>query len=332
MRVTRDLLIKLAREQADKLAAKDHSLKCIYLVGSLLHDAPFLGGVTDIDLVCVHDRSVAAAREIVRLNAEVHLDLAHLSEEVYAQPRHLRTDAWIGGALAEGPLVLYDRFHWFDYIRASASSQFWQTELAVNRARGFAGSARQAWQMLTDEAPQGLKRVQTYRQALEDTANALAVLTGTPLTTRRFMLDLPERIAKIDLPEFTGAFVAQFGNESVDSEHLEKWQAQWLAAFDSIKGLKGIPVQYVPTRRHYYDKAITALIPDHPAAALWILLTEWTEIAALLPKSESLYKEWQNFTRALDLDSKGIQDRLETLDVLLDSVENTLDRWQEENA
>ena len=146
------------------------------------------------------------------------------------------------------------------------------------------------------------------------------------------MLDLPERIARIDLPEFTGAFVAQFANEAVEGEKLTKWQSQWLAAFDSIKNTRGIPVQFVPTRRNYYDKAIDALIPDHPAAALWILLTQWTEIAAYLPKAESAYKEWQSFTRALELDSKNMPDRLESLDALLDSTENAIDHWLEENA
>ena len=333
MRITRDLLINLAHEQTDKLVGKDRSIQCIYLVGSLLRETPFLGGVTDIDLVCVHDRPVKAAREIVRINADVHLDIAHISQETFDPPRRLRTDAWIGGSLDEGPLVLYDQFHWFDFTRASASSQYWQIENVSSRSRSFSTRARQTWQQLVDEAvPQGLKRTQAYLDALADSVNALAVLTGNPLSTRRFVLELPERIANIELPEFTGAFVSLFTNESVEPQHIENWTAQWLAAFDSLKTLKDAPVQFVPSRRSYYEKAATTLAPDHPAAALWILLTTWTEIAAFLPKSESLYKEWHAFIHTLELDSKGIHDRLGNLDSLLDMEETFIDRWQEENA
>lgn len=332
MRVTRDILINLAHEQAEKMVAKDRSLQCIYLIGSLLGESPFLGGVTDIDLVCVHDRPVMAAREIVRINSEVHLDIAHLQDEVYNPPRHLRHNAWIGGALDEGPLVLYDRFHWFDFVRASASALYWQPDTVAERAHIFSRRARQVWQMLTDEAPQGLKRTQGYIEALTNTVNSLAVLTGSPLTTRRFLLDLPERIERLNGVNFTGSFVALFTSDTVETEKLEKWQSQWLEAFDAIQDSKEIPVQFVKSRRSYYEKAIDALIPDHPAAALWILLTQWTKIAAYLPKSESLYKDWQSFIRALDLDSKGIPDRLTSLDMLLDDVETTIQHWLEENA
>jgi predicted nucleotidyltransferase len=46
MRVTREILLNLARENTAKFAAKDRGLVCVYLVGSLLRtDEPFLGGV-----------------------------------------------------------------------------------------------------------------------------------------------------------------------------------------------------------------------------------------------------------------------------------------------
>ena len=103
MRITRDLLLNLARENAAKLAARDRSVLCIYLVGSLLREDPFLGGVTDIDMVCVHDHTPTAGREIVRINADVHLDVAHLAQSVFEHPRRLRANPWVGGSLDEGP-------------------------------------------------------------------------------------------------------------------------------------------------------------------------------------------------------------------------------------
>jgi hypothetical protein len=228
--------------------------------------------------------------------------------------------------------VLYDRYHWFDFTRAGAISQYWQTDHIITRARAFAANARQTWQTLTEESPQGLKRTQLYLNALCNLAQAPAVLNGMPLTTRRFLLDLPARIDLLDIPDFTGLFVAQFANDSVNSDQLDKWEVQWLAAFDSVKNLKELPVHLSATRRNYYDKAISVLTPDHPAAALWILLTIWTEIAAYLPKTESHYKEWQSALRTLGLDSKGLPEHLAHLDTLIDMVDGNIDRWQAENS
>jgi hypothetical protein len=126
MRVTRDILLNLAKENAAKLTSKDRGLVCVYLTGSLLHQDPFIGGVTDIDLICVHDRPVANCREIVRINADVHQDIAHYPQETFSPARKLRLDPWIGGALDLGAISLQDSTHWFDLTRSTAISQFWQ--------------------------------------------------------------------------------------------------------------------------------------------------------------------------------------------------------------
>ena len=52
MRITRDILLNQARENAAKLAQKDRGMICIYLAGSLLREDPLIGGITDIDLIC----------------------------------------------------------------------------------------------------------------------------------------------------------------------------------------------------------------------------------------------------------------------------------------
>ena len=90
MRITKETLLKVARESADKYSRRNRDLACIYLTGSLLSETPLLGGTTDIDLVFVHTVQPAFAREIVRLTDEVHLDIQHLSQTVFHQPRRLR--------------------------------------------------------------------------------------------------------------------------------------------------------------------------------------------------------------------------------------------------
>jgi hypothetical protein len=333
MRITRDLLLNLARENASKLAAKDRSLVCVYLVGSLLREDPFLGGVTDIDLVCVHDRPVKQEREIVRINADVHLDITHLTQTFFDHPRSLRTDPWTGGALDSGPLVLVDPLHWFDFTRASATAQFWKSENVLARVNSFAARARQTWQQLVDDAlPQGIKRTHAFVEALNDSVNAIACFNGTPLSTRRLLLELPERALKADLPDLTGTFVSLFTSEAFNDESWTTWVPQWLGSLDALKPLAEAPLDLCLTRRNYYEKAAASLATDRPAAALWIMLRTWTQAAAVLPKSGQPYKDWQAFTRALELDSRSLHQRIEGLDALLDSVESCIEAWQEENG
>ena len=104
MRVTRDVLLNLARENTAKMTAKDRGIACVFIAGSLLNKDPFLGGITDIDLFCIHDRPVTTPREIIRINADVHLDVAHYEQDFFMPARKLRTDPWLGSILARGPV------------------------------------------------------------------------------------------------------------------------------------------------------------------------------------------------------------------------------------
>ncbi|KAF0111261.1 MAG: hypothetical protein FD147_1012 [Chloroflexi bacterium] len=326
MRITRELLINLAHENAAKMSAKERGLVCVYLTGSLLKAEPFLGGVTDIDVICVHDRPVTTAREIIRINADVHLDLAHYTQDDFLPARKLRTDAWIGGALENDPLILQDSAHWFDLTRSNATSQFWQPANVAARAGSFITFARQNWLALQDGSlPQGIKRIQALLDVIRDTANAAAALNGMPLPIRRLFLELPERAAKAGIPELAGELVQIFTSDEVTDEHWSPWLAGWMSAFDALKTEKDAPAAIHPNRRNYYEKAVEALTADRPAAALWIILRTWTKASAALPKSGTPYKEWQNMCHQLNLEAKNLPQRLDALDAALDLVEEVVD-------
>ena len=326
MRITRDILLNLARENAAKLSAKDRSLVCVYLTGSLLKAEPFIGGITDIDLICVHDRPVSLTREIVRINADVHLDIAHYTQETFSPARKLRLDPWIGGALDMGAISLQDSTHWFDQTRSSAISQYWQPVNVAARSRGFLTAARQNWQDLVDgNLPQGIKRIQAFLDAIRSTANAASVLSGMPLTVRRLFIDLPERAGKAGLPDLTGSLVNLFTSEDVTDENWDPWLAGLADTFDALKTAKTIPPSVHPNRRNYYEKAIEVMSEERPAAAVWVLMDVWTMAAGVLPKSETPYKEWQTFCKQLKLDARTLPARLDELDAALDMVEEAVD-------
>jgi hypothetical protein len=326
MRVTRDILLNLAKENAAKLTAKDRGLVCVYLTGSLLKQDPFIGGITDIDLICVHDRPIAASREIVRINSEVHLDIAHYPQETFSPARKLRLDPWIGGALELGAISLQDSAHWFDLTRSTAISQFWQPSNVSARCKIFLDSARQDWQSLMDGSiPQGIKRIQTFVNAIRKTANAAASLSGMPLTVRRLFVDLPERAEKAGIPDLTGDLVQLFTSSDVTDDSWQPWLIGLNNAFEALNTAKFVPPSINPNRHSYYEKAILAFSEERPAAAVWVLLDVWTLAANQLPKTEAPYKEWNAFCHQINLDSKNLPAHLDALDSALDKVEEAIE-------
>jgi hypothetical protein len=327
MRITREILLNQARENTQLLTSKDRSIICVYVTGSLLDEDPFIGGITDIDLVCVHSRAVKTRREVLRLSPEITLDVAHYEQEEFEPPRKLRTDAWLGGWLEKVPIVLFDSLRWYDFTRASATAQFWKMENVAARVNTFLVPARKTWLDLTEDSiPQGIKRMSAYLAALRNTANAVACLTGAPLAERRLVHELPARAEAVNLHAFSADFISLFTSEAVNDENFNAWLETYPQLFDALKSVEELPPSLQPFRRAYYEKAIRALYADNPAGAVWLLFYTWTRAAACLPHSEQPFKGWQEVGKQLELDSQHLPERLEALDHLLDSVEETCER------
>ncbi len=68
-----------------------------------------LGGTTDIDLVLVHVKQPATAREIVKLTPDFHLDIRHRHRNEFSAPRELRSDPFLGWELYDPMLVVSAR-------------------------------------------------------------------------------------------------------------------------------------------------------------------------------------------------------------------------------
>ena len=191
MRITPALLLKIARDTVAQRTRSDHGLLSIYLHGSLLEDDPLLGGTADIDLVFIHDEEHSVEREIQRLTDEVHLDIAHHARSDYRWARSLRLHPWLGPTIINCK-ILYDPQHFMDFTQASVRGQFNQPDNVLGRARGQADHARQMWFSLHDLTSEpGLAEINLYLQAIEHAVNAVASLSGPPLTERRFLLRFP---------------------------------------------------------------------------------------------------------------------------------------------
>ncbi|GAP12874.1 hypothetical protein LARV_00614 [Longilinea arvoryzae] len=328
MRITRETLLKTARDTAAQRARASRDILCIYLTGSLTTEQPLLGGATDIDLIIVHSNQPAIEREVVRLTDEVSLDIAHYSQHLYQRPRLLRTDAWIGSFLAEDPLQLYDVAHWFEFTQASAAAQFNEPENVIQRARPLAESARQGWLALEGaaETPQTLR---AYLKVIEQAGNAVACLSGSPLTERRFMLNLPERASAIGRPGLADGLADLFTpSEPLDAGRWTELNAAWQSTLTAAAALPEAPARLHTARRLYYERAVDALREDQPAAALWILLRTWT-LAVLAGAPDA---GWKDACRALELDEAHFERRLAGLDGYLDGVEEAQDEYIRANG
>jgi hypothetical protein len=333
MRITRDLLLKVARDTATQRAKQERDLLCIYLTGSLLLDEPLLGGTADIDLVCVHNSTPPVEREIVRMTDEIHLDIAHYPETHYRQPRRLRLNPWLGGYLIENPILLYELQHWFEFTQASVAAQYNQPENVLGRAQPLVAAARQTWMELQMSGGQpGPEQVWSLLKALEQAANAVAVLSGVPLVERRFLLSFPHRAAAVGRPELTAglADLLTGGRAEELSPAWAGWMTGWQAALARCGETALCPPRLHPARRAYYLRAAAALWDEMPSAAVWIALRTWT---LAVKSSGEPDPAWQSALNDLGLaDASGWEERLQHLDRFLDQVEETLDIWGHQNG
>ncbi len=334
MRITRDTLLKIARDSAAERIRVTRRVLCIYLTGSCLSEEPLLGGSGDIDLVMIQDSEPLAAREVVRLNEEISLDISHYAQEDFQHPRRLRVEPWLGPVLYNKPLVLHDSNHWFDYIQASTGAQFLQPDNILARAKKLAETARQTWINLSlGTLDDPVRQAYAFYKAIENAGNAFASLSGVPLTERRFLLNIPQRAAAIQQPDLsTGLLHLAGGPADLTRVDWQGWLKQWEATLAAAAKVDGLPPRLLPARRAYYTHAAAAMWNEHPLAAFWILVRTWTQAGAHLPPEAEQRTDLLAMLQTVGLDGEHFEKRLEEMDNYLDRVEETLDRWGQKNG
>jgi hypothetical protein len=328
MRVSRESLIRIAKEASQERAYNDRTIVAAYLTGSLISNAsPMLGGTTDIDLVFVHDSPPAVSRQIVKLTPDFHLDIRHRSKSEFRSPRELRTDPLLGWELYD-PMLLLQRDTFFEFFQAGlrAGFEFHTPSLVLARCRTLHAEARRVWMDLEDVSGEraGALEVKRYLLALGDTANTVAELNGGPLGERRLLLDFPGRAQAAERPDFTAALFNLIGAGQVDSSILSKWLEPWKAAFLAAAEAGKVDVRIHAARLNYYEKAIRSLLEgDTPLGGLWPLVLTWTLAVGVL--DEAMQGLWSDACRQLGLIGPSLNERVAGLDKYIDDVEIRLD-------
>lgn len=334
MRLTREAMIKIARETAAQRARISRRVICAYLTGSVLGDAPLLGGTGDIDLIIIHDSEPLQPREVVRYSDEVHLDIGHYDQGIFRQPRSLRTSPWLGPFIYEKPIVLFDTQHWFDFMQASTGARFMEPDNVLKRANKLLQEARSLWMNLQVSPPaHPALAVYRYFEALENAGNALASLTGRPLTERRFFLELPQRLHDLNQAELIARLVQLM---TVDPPNLDEnwpsWCQSWTETYRAASRQEEAPARIHPIRQPYYERAIAALWDENPNAALWLLMRTWSLSAGQLAQDAPEYVTWESAAETLQISPSHFSARLQALDDYLDQIEETLEKWARSNG
>ena len=330
MRLTRQTLLRIAKETAQKRALSDRGLVAAYLSGSLLTEDPFLGHATDIDLVFVHDDPPQVRREIQPVTAEVHLDIFHRSRSEYDRPKELRVHPHLGPELYD-PLPIYVTEHFFEFVQAGVREKYHDPSNVLARARQAAESARQVWTELAPAGPFNPELLLAYLKGVNLAADAIALLSGGPLPERRFLLQFPQRAQSAGRPGLTAGLLGLLGGGQVDTGMLSALLPEWIKAFTDASGRPGFDIRLSTPRLGYYRLACEALLAGGtPQFVLWPLLVTWTLSANVLPPPSQ--SSWQEACERLGLAGGAFPERLEALDAFLDTVEEVLEGFASNNG
>jgi hypothetical protein len=304
----------------------------VYLHGSLLDEEPLLGGTADIDLFIVRNDEPAVEREVVRISDEVHLDITHHSRKLYRQTRELRLHPW-QGPLLYGCKILYDPQHFMDFTQASVRGQFNRPDQVLGRVKPQVEHARQIWQSLSSSKdPTGRETVMYYLRAVGLVANAVAGLSGKPLTERRFLIEFPHRAAAVGHPGLYPGLLGLLGGPMVDATDIRAWVLGWHQAVEALQG-DPTPPRLSSPRIPYYSRAFEAILDsDQPLGVLWPLLRTWTEAVSLLPEDSPASVPWKEAVTRIGLLGDTFTAKLAALDAYLDQVEELLEDWARENG
>ena len=334
MRVTRESLIRIAKETAQERAFNERDIIAAYLTGSLVSDAdPLLGGTTDIDIIFVHMDEPKHRREFIKLTPDFHLDISHRARAEFKRPRELRLDPWLGWEMYD-PMLLFEREKFFEFVQAGlrAGFEFNAPAPALQRSRILLSQGRQIWRDLLGAGdtvmPQDLAK---YMKSLFHAINAVAELSGPPLHERRLMLDFPSRAETAQRPGMNAGLIGLMGASTLDPSQIRAWLPDWKLAFEAATDNSRVDVHIHQARLNYYEKAINAIsVGEHPQAALWPLLHTWTLVVDVLP--DHAVDAWRAACEQLGFTTHGFEERVEGLDQFLDEVEALLDELAKEHG
>lgn len=330
MRITRNLLIETARNHVKIHTDNNPEVACVFMVGSLTGDDPFVGGTSDVDLVFVHNTEPTTTREVIPVADEFHLDILHYPRRIFNQPKELRTDPWIGCLFCEKPYVLYDSYHFYDFIRAGIFSKFFAPANIFARSQHFYHLARRNWADLQNQSGyDSLNSLNLYLQSLWNAGNTIASLVGKPLPERRFLTKLEDTTTYLGRPGLASGMRDLYGLEDYSLLDWDELVDHFTTAFKTLMEKSYCPPEYSKPRYQYFKSAILTYKDERPDEALWTFLWAWINILNTLHDKELRTQTREYLDQKLHLHPDTFPERLANLDAYLDAVDQTGEDWKQ---
>lgn len=336
MRVSRESLLKIAHETVDRKIRKNRSIQAVYLCGSLLGQDYQLGGAADIDLVFIHTDKQPVDREVTPLSEDIHLDIAHHAQSDYRHGKQIRVHSWLGPTLNTA-MVLHDPSHMLDFIQASVRGQFDRADYIYERAQHQNAQARKIWRSYQPyggspviENP--IKCAHSYVRALGHAANAVASLSGPPLTERRLLFEFQAHAEAAGRPGLYPGLLGLLGWHNLRQADLKEMIAAWMELYQRL------PEETTPARLHlcrqnYYSAAFQAMLEsEKPEAILWPLVRTTTLGMQIQAEDKTVTEKGWALLGYLGLSIASLHERLAALDAYLDLVEETMEEWAQANG
>jgi len=321
MRFTPEILRKHAQVLVDKEVKKNRGIIAAYLRGSLLYGSPLLGGAGDIDLVYIHNSPPVKDNQIIKLTPEIHFDIEHHDEIKYRKHREVRLDPWLGSTIYDAQ-PLYDPRHFLDYTQAGARSNFRFPENIQARSKPLIEQARQFWMDRQISAPREiLTEFPAFLEALHNAVNAVALLSGPPLPTRRLALEFPARAAAAGAPGLALAFNHLLGSVLLSRDLLKSWLDEWEEIINSLSGAGGSTPLLVEKKIYFQAAMVSILKSENPQDMLWPLINTWTEAISMVPENNKSQLAWIKALTTMGFAGKDYQIRLAAFDSFLEICE-----------
>lgn len=330
MRITRELLHKFAKQTVNARLRSEPDIHAAYMVGSLIEKDPLLGGTTDVDLVLVHKYQVPIERECNPITPDISLDMYHKVREAYTDHRAFRQDPLMGYPLTHYNIILFDSDHWLEFIQSSVNAEFHRSDNVLARVKKFSNAARENWfSLLQDPAQTHDEWLGRYLEILSLAANSISGLIGSPLTTRRFLLTLQDRVETLGVPKVMAGFYGLIGYNDEQNENLKNWANAFKEDLTYLTEKADVPVHLNPCRHSYYISGIQALVNgESPGHALWPLLRTWLDIQLALDEPSPNAQQWENCLVSLELTQDRAAEKCEALDAYLDSLDIVIESWE----
>ncbi len=322
MRFTPEILRKHAQVLVDKETKSNRSILAAYLRGSLLYGSPLIGGAGDIDLVFIHNAPPLNEHQIIRITPEIHFDIEHHDELIYRTPRELRLDPWLGPTLRDA-VPLHDPRHLLDYTQASVRSNYGFPENIQARSKPLLETARQFWMDRQISPPlQITAEIPAFLAALEAAINAVAIISGPPLTTRRLGLSFADRATAVDAPGLNIAFQHLLGGITLSEETMVGWIDDWGKSIAILKAESSSPPLLVEREIYFKNALVDTVKKSRPADALWPLIVTWSKIISTFPERTDLQLPWIKALTTLGFAGKDYSVRLAAFDSFLELCES----------